>query len=195
MNSTWIAHKLFNKFRVQFNMSLDVIQNEVKDKWRVDVNPSIMYRARRKAKQKLYGKVEDQYRRLWNYCETLRQTNSGSCIVMKVDKPNQDLPPKFRRLYVSLVAMKRGFLEGCRPIIGVDECSLKGPFKGQLLSAVGRDENNNMYPIAFAIVEAEVKDNWVWFLETLVSDLGIHARHARLTFISDRQKITFLFIL
>jgi hypothetical protein len=57
--------------------------------------------------------------------------------------------------------MKRGFLEGCKPIIGVDGCFLKGPFKGQLLSAVGRDGNNNMYPIAFAIVEAEVKDSWV----------------------------------
>jgi hypothetical protein len=52
-----------------------------------------------------------------------------------------------------------------------------------------------MYPIAFAIVEAEVKDSWVWFLETLVADLGTHGRHARPTFISDRQKVTFLFTL
>jgi hypothetical protein len=52
-----------------------------------------------------------------------------------------------------------------------------------------------MYPIAFAIVEAEVKDNWVCFLETLVSNLGTHARHARPTFISNRKKVTFLFIL
>jgi hypothetical protein len=114
---------------------------------------------------------------------------------MKVDRPNPDLPPKFGRLYVSLAAMKRGFLKGCRPIIGVDGCFLKGPFKGQLLSAVGRDGNNNMYPIAFAIVEAEVKDSWVWFLETLVPDLGTHGRHVRPTFISDRQKVTFLFTL
>jgi hypothetical protein len=142
-------------------MPLDVIQHEVKGKWHVDVNPSIMYRAKRKEKQKLYGKVKDQYERLCNYCETLRQTNNGSCVVMKVDRPNPDLPPKFKRPYVSLAAMKKGFLEGCRPIIGVDGCFLKGPFKGQLLSAVGRGRNNNMYPIAFAIVEAEVKDNWV----------------------------------
>jgi hypothetical protein len=114
---------------------------------------------------------------------------------MKVDRPNLDLPPKFGRLYVSLAAMKRGFLEGCRPIIGVDGCFLKGPFKGQLLSAVGRDGNNNMYPIAFAIVEAEVKDSWVWFLKTLVADLDTHGRHDRPTFISDRQKVTFLFTL
>jgi hypothetical protein len=91
-------------------MPLDVIQNEVKDKWHVDVTPSMMYRARRKAKQKLYEKLEDQYKRLWDYCETLRHTNSESCIVMKVDKLNLNLPPKFGRIYVSLVAMKKGFL-------------------------------------------------------------------------------------
>jgi hypothetical protein len=71
--------------------------------------------------------------------------------------------------------------------------SLKGPFKGQLLAAVGRDGNNNMYPIAFAVVEAETKDSWTWFLATLVSDLGAHEQHCRPTFISDRQKVSLMF--
>jgi hypothetical protein len=96
-------------------------------------------------------------------------------------------------MYVSLVATKKGFLEGCRPIIGIDGCFLKGSFKGQLLSAVGRDGNNNIYPIAFVVVKAEVKDSWIWFLETLVSDLGTYARHARPTFISNQQKVIFSF--
>jgi hypothetical protein len=157
VNSTWIAHKLLDKFRVQPNMPLDVvIQNEVKDKWCVDVNPSMMYIARRKAKMKLHEKLKNQCERMWDYCETLRRTNSRSYVVMKVDQPNPNLPPKFGRMYVSLVAMKNGFLEGYRPIIGVNECFLKGPFKGKLLSVVGRD--GNMYPIAFVVVEAKVKD-------------------------------------
>jgi hypothetical protein len=193
VNSTWIAQKLHDKFRVQLNMPLEVIQHKVKDKWRVDVNPSMMYRARRKVKVKLYGKFENQYERLWDYYETLRRTNSGSYVVMKVDRPNPNLPPKFGKMYVSLVATKKGFLEGCRPIIGIDGCFLKGSFKGQLLSAVGRDGNNNLYPIAFVVVKAEVKDSWIWFLETLVSDLGTYARHARPTFISNQQKVIFSF--
>jgi hypothetical protein len=31
VNSTWIADKLIDKFKIQPNMPLDVIQNEVKD--------------------------------------------------------------------------------------------------------------------------------------------------------------------
>jgi hypothetical protein len=57
------------------------------------------------------------------------------------------------------------------------------------LSAILRDANNNMYPVAFAVVEVEVKDSWSWSLETLLSDLG--TPHAEgWTFIYDHQKVT-----
>jgi hypothetical protein len=80
-------------------------------------------------------------------------------MIMKVERPNLDVPPKFQRLYMSLATMKKGFLDCCRPVIRVDGCFLKGPFKGRLLAVVGRDRNDNMYPIAFAVVEAETKDS------------------------------------
>jgi hypothetical protein len=91
--------------------------------------------------------------------------------------------------YLSLVAMKKRFLDGCKPI-GVDGCLLKVSFKEQLLAVVGKDVNNNMYPITFAVVEAETKDSWTSFLETLVSNIGVHERSCRPTFISDRQKVS-----
>jgi hypothetical protein len=56
---------------------------------------------------------------------------------MKADWLNPNLLPKFGRIYVSLAAMKKGFLEGCRPIIGVDGCFLKGPFKANYFLLLG----------------------------------------------------------
>ena len=41
----------------------------------------------------------------------------------------------------------------------VDGCFLKGPMKGELLSAVGRDANNQIYPIAWAVVEYKNKNS------------------------------------
>ena len=106
-----------------------------------------------------------------------------------------ELPPFFQRLYESFNAMRTGFKKGCRPLIFLDGCFLKGEFKGKLLSAVARDANNNMYPIAFAIVEAELKHSWIWFLETLLGDLRA-APHGGWTFMSDRQKvILYIFLL
>ncbi|KAL0315555.1 UNVERIFIED_CONTAM: hypothetical protein Sradi_5433700 [Sesamum radiatum] len=49
---------------------------------------------------------------------------------------------------------------GCRPIVGVDGCHLKGPHGGVLLTAVGIDPNNACYPIAFAVVSIENRDAW-----------------------------------
>ncbi|XP_071905882.1 uncharacterized protein [Coffea arabica] len=46
-----------------------------------------------------------------------------------------------------------GFLASYRPIIGLDDCFFKGPFGGQLLAALGRDVNDNIFPIAIVIVE------------------------------------------
>ena len=60
---------------------------------------------------------------------------------------------------MSLAAMKNGFKKWCRPVVGVDAYFLKGLYKGQLIAAVGRDANKNIYPITMAIVEAETKDS------------------------------------
>lgn len=39
--------------------------------------------------------------------------------------------------------------------------------------AVGRDGNNQMYPVAWAIVDRENSESWGWFLEQLKVDLGL----------------------
>lgn len=58
-----------------------------------------------------------------------------------------------------LDALKKGWLQGCRPIIGVDGCFLKSYCCGKLLTAVGRYGNNQIFPIAWAVVEVESKDS------------------------------------
>nr|GEV05318.1 multidrug resistance-associated protein 5 [Tanacetum cinerariifolium] len=52
---------------------------------------------------------------------------------------------------------------------------------------VGRDGNNQVYPIARAFVDVENKENWTWFMQCLIDDLGI-AYGEGLTIISDQHK-------
>ncbi|KAE8711846.1 hypothetical protein F3Y22_tig00110271pilonHSYRG00109 [Hibiscus syriacus] len=49
----------------------------------------------------------------------------------------------------------------------------KGPFKDILLSVVGRDGNDQMYPITWAVVEGESIDSWSWFISIVAADLGL----------------------
>lgn len=83
--------------------------------------------------------------------------------------------------------MVQEFLSGCRPLVGVDGCFLKGKFRGQLLVAVGPDPNDCIFPIAFAVVEGERRDSWHWFLSLLADDIGITNSY-HWTFMSDKQK-------
>ena len=96
--------------------------------------------------------------------------------------------PRFKRIYVCLGPIRKGLKIGCRPIIGLDGCHLKRPYGGQLLTAVGCDSNDGMYPISWAIVEAENTDSWNCFLNLLSVDVGI-VNSANWTFISDRKKV------
>lgn len=60
-----------------------------------------------------------------------------------------------------------------------------------MLAAVGRDANNQMFPIAWAVVDVESEDNWVWFIEKLQTDLNLHDGEG-FTIISDRQMVIIL---
>ena len=88
---------------------------------------------------------------------------------------------------MSLDACKRGFLSACRPIICLDGCHIKTKFGGQLLTAVGMDPNDCIYPIAIAVVEVESLATWKWFLQKLKEDLGIDNTYPW-TIMTDKQK-------
>ncbi|KAL5570950.1 hypothetical protein UlMin_020547 [Ulmus minor] len=117
------------------------------------------------------GVAQQQYARFWDYCAELKRANPGLTVQMKCTTVPDEDKPHFQRLYICLEGLKTGWRAGCRPIIGLDGCFIKGHHKGQLLAAVGVDINNQMYPIAYAIVESETRDSWRWFLELLNVDL------------------------
>jgi hypothetical protein len=117
--------------------------------------------------KRVMGDEAEQYKLLWDYAQELTRTNPGSTLYLNL---NGNL---FTSLYMSLDACKRGFLEGYRPLICLDGCHLKTKYGGIILTAVGIDPNDCIYPIALAIVEVESLATWKWFLETLKADLGI----------------------
>ena len=91
-------------------------------------------------------------------------------------------------MYIGLDACKKGFLAGCRRVVGLDGCFFKGATNGELLCAVGRDANNQMYPISWAVVEKENNDTWDWFCDILFRDLSVGTGE-EWVFISDQQKV------
>ena len=72
-------------------------------------------------------------------------------------------------------------------ISGLDGCFVKLNTGQQILAATARDGNNNIYPIAFGVVEVEDTPNWCWFLTQLKEAIGgEHGEFGHYTIISDR---------
>nr|KAJ0206283.1 hypothetical protein LSAT_V11C500291090 [Lactuca sativa] len=113
-------------------------------------------------------------------------TNPGSTVKIDVDVMPHGTT-YFSKFYVCFKGLKDGWIEGCRRVIGLDGCFLKGICRGQLLSAIDRDANNHIYPIVWAVVSVESKETWKWFIDLLIEDLGMGVGHG-LTLISDQHK-------
>ena len=101
---------------------------------------------------------------------------------------NPDEKTYFDRFYVCFHGLKEGWKLGCRRIIALDGCFLKKPNQGEILTAVGRDGNNHIFPVAWVVVTVENKDNWSWFLNLLGEDLEIPFGQG-LTLMSDQHKV------
>ncbi|KAK8658345.1 hypothetical protein V6N13_036553 [Hibiscus sabdariffa] len=182
VTAKWLAENYFSSFYVDPNFSHNSLKQIVHKDWGIHVPKTKCIRTKNLAIENLNGNHKEQYAKLYAYLDELRQSNPGTTTVCKLDER------KFERLYICMQAMKDGFKAGCRPIIGLDGCHLKGYYQGHLLPAVGIDADDSIYPISFAVVESENQSSWCWFLELLATDLEIENSHS-FTFMTDRQKL------
>ncbi|KAK3185130.1 hypothetical protein Dsin_032416 [Dipteronia sinensis] len=143
----WTAYKFEKLVKSNPNIDVKVIDYLLRENYKVSVDIQRLYRAKHKALKELAKDHAKCFGYLRRYAYMLNQRNPGAAVHICTQQPQ----PTFQRIFLSFEPQKVGFLEGCRPFIGVDECHLKGPFGGVLLSAVSLDANNGLFPIAVCI--------------------------------------------
>ncbi|XP_059654316.1 uncharacterized protein LOC132301040 [Cornus florida] len=166
-------------------MHLSTLKSTTASDLDIDVSKHKVYRAKRKALEMIEGNEEEQYEKMRDYCSLILRSNPGSIVKLQTEPTGVKNERRFMRVFICYDAMKTGFKEGCRPLISVDGCFLKGPYGGHFLSAVANDGNGQMFPVAIAVVESEIRDSWEWFMGELMDAIG---PYQDITFISDRQK-------
>ncbi|XP_009618093.2 uncharacterized protein [Nicotiana tomentosiformis] len=137
---------------------------------------------------KYNGDHVKEFGRILNYRDELLRTKPGTTCVVRLSKEtHEDGRKMFVAFYICFDALKKAFLDGCRRCIGFDGYFLKGVCKGQLLVVVCKDGNNQILPLAWAIVEVENTFYWRWFVKLLKNDLEL-GDGTKLTVITDMQK-------
>ncbi|XP_026400189.1 uncharacterized protein LOC113296066 [Papaver somniferum] len=124
-----------------------------------------------------FGDDEKSYCDLTWYVKAIEETNPDSYVKFEVDHATQI----FERIFICFGACKHSY-RYLRPMIYLDATFLTGRFKGDLMVATCINGNNGFYPFSFALVSAENKDNWFWFLENLKQVVD----GCQIVFLSDR---------
>ncbi|GJS29338.1 hypothetical protein Tco_0489958 [Tanacetum coccineum] len=161
----FLFEKIFEQVRVNPDIPVKAVQDQHQRELEVQISMSKAFRAKAKAERDIRGDHVLQYSMLSDYVVELQSTNPNTTVKIAV-KSNTDpsLPTRvFQRIYVCLGALKLGFRACGRDMLGLDGAFIKGPFPGQVLVAIGLDSNNGIYPLAYALVEAEMIDKRVSF--------------------------------
>nr|XP_043611501.1 uncharacterized protein LOC122583133 [Erigeron canadensis] len=180
----WIAVHYAKRILEDRKLTYRTLQRDIKERFLIDVSLGQCKKGKLWALHDYGGGLKEHYAKLWDYRQELLRSNPSSTIALDVDS---DGSPYFNRMYICFKGVKDGWLSGCRKVIGIDGCFLKSTVTGMLLTAVGRDANNQMYPIAWAVAGAENKDTWNWFLSLLHDDLSLN-EGTNLTIFSDGHK-------
>ncbi|CAN1221849.1 hypothetical protein LINGRAPRIM_LOCUS415 [Linum grandiflorum] len=186
--ASWIAKNFIGKFRIYPNMEPEQILQEVKAAYDIDVSLKVCSNAKAEAKKMLEGTLIESYKKLRAYILQLKKSDPEGKFVVEVEPVAGQEYVHFQRMYVGFSCLKKGFLNGCRKFFALDGCFLKGEVKGMILSAVAKDGTNQMFPIAWAVVESENRSSWLWFVSLLQEELNLYDGTGW-SVISDQQKV------
>ncbi|CAI9291399.1 unnamed protein product [Lactuca saligna] len=180
-------YKFLSKHIVQVietnpKIPIRALREQLQHEYQMDISHMKTFRAKQQALNHVQGDYASQYRLLRDYVLEVQARNPDTTV--KIDVESEANPTvetrTFRHIYVCIGALKRGFAAGRRDFLGLDGAFVKGPYPGQVLSAVALDGNNGIYPL-------ETLNSWTWFLSNLGDDLGL-GTNSNFTFMSDRQK-------
>lgn len=188
--ATFLSKEVEETIKPNPKIPVSALKDQLQKKLEIGISNQKVQRAKQMARERVIGDYTKQYAQLRDYLIELQKQNPDTTVRIDLERPNDPtvLERKFKRVYICLGALKEGFKKGKRDLLGLDGCFLSGPFPGQVLTAVGVDPNNGIYPLAYAIVEAETKESWKWFLDWLGDDLNLFS-NSNFTFITDRQKV------
>ncbi|KAK1423947.1 hypothetical protein QVD17_19258 [Tagetes erecta] len=161
----FLSEHLVEQVEENPHIPVRAIKEQFQRKFELGVSMMKAFRAKQRAMQKLHGDYSSQYGMLRDYLEELVKRNHGTTVKIEVEPCTDPTSQtrQFRRIYVCLGSLKRGFKEIGRDLLGIDGAFMKGPFP------------------------AENTSSWTWFLKCLGDDLDLTER-SNFTFVSDRQK-------
>ena len=134
VTSSLIAKHYYQEIKDNPTWKVGQIQSRVQKDFLADVSISKCKRAKGLVLQKALDGMKGEYSRVFDYQLELLRTNPDSTVVVCLDPQIEDRKV-FDRIYVCFDAYKKGFMAGCRKVIG--PCTtITNDYKSQRMDAI-----------------------------------------------------------
>ncbi|RYR07293.1 hypothetical protein Ahy_B05g074621 [Arachis hypogaea] len=171
LDSGTIAEAIKSLVEADPSLKVKSVIAEVQSKFNYTISYRKAWLAKQKAVEKIFGGWEASYEALPTWFEAMVAKEPSAAVEYETayayrgDELVEDLRILTRVFWAFYPCIKA--FRSCKPLVQVDGTHLYGKYKGALLVAVSQDENGNIVPLAFAIVEGETADAWHFFLSHL----------------------------
>ncbi|KAF6175792.1 hypothetical protein GIB67_036257 [Kingdonia uniflora] len=150
-NTTWVAKQVESVMMSMRTTTHVGIQELISIQFGIDISYYTAWNAWSMCKEKIVGSYDEGYIMQPELWLQILHSNPGSIVVVS---KNHDTS-QWTGTCVMFKASIDRFLNGCKPIIGLDGCFLKGKYGGVCLLAIGLDGNNGLFPLKYIFVDRQ----------------------------------------
>ena len=147
----------------QPSITVSALRAEIVKILNYNVSYKKVWKGKQKAIEQIFGDWDHSYSVLPKFMAALQHYNQGTIVEWCTEHLTDTEDASFHRVFWAFAPSIEGF-KHCRPVMSIDATHLYGKYKGKMMIAMGVDGNNQILPLAFAIVEEENFCCWRWFL-------------------------------
>ncbi|XP_073036545.1 uncharacterized protein [Primulina eburnea] len=166
LDKNMIASNLIGIVHCDPSCEIKFVQQLIKDKYGYEISYAKAWYSLKRAVENVYGTWESSVRILPTYMGALMKFNPGTIVEWRHFPTNNPSIKVLNYVFWAFRPCVDGF-RYCRKIISIDGTHLYTKYKHKMLIAAGLDANNQILPLAFALVDEESYDSWKWFLDLL----------------------------
>ncbi|KAH9611123.1 hypothetical protein KSS87_001526 [Heliosperma pusillum] len=159
----FISHLIRNYVEGDWGYKVMSVVELILDKFGYKISYAKAWNAKQRAIGDIFDDWDASYEMLPRFMQGLKESNHGTVVQWSTTPIGDSNVHTFKRVFWAFKPCIEGF-EHCRPVLTIDGTHLYGKFKGTILTALSIDANNQIFPVAFAIVEYENSDSWPWFM-------------------------------
>ncbi|XP_071697892.1 uncharacterized protein [Rutidosis leptorrhynchoides] len=184
LTSSIIATDIISYISQDIAYEVKHIQTHVKKVWKVDISYTKAWNSRRIAIERLFGTWQSNLAELPTYVDELLHTNPDTIVRWAFDPQVEYGVHTFKYVFWAFGPANMAYQQ-CIPIHCIDGTHLKGNYIGKMLTAVAKNANGQILPVAFAVVDNESNESWAWFLKLVQTHVNVSKRD--LCIISERH--------